>query len=135
MTYGARTQFSTGTPWEPIMGYSRAVRVGDHVVVSGTTATGADGKLVGVGDVLAQTRQAIANVAFALSRLGARLEDVVRTRLFVTDISQWELIARGHGEAFGSICPACTMVEVRRLIDPQMLIEVEADAIVVRNEQ
>jgi enamine deaminase RidA (YjgF/YER057c/UK114 family) len=126
-----RTNFATGTPWEPIVGYSRAVRVGSMVFVSGTTATGSDGSLVGRGDPGAQTRQVLANVRAALERAGARLEDVVRTRIFVTDIAQWEAIGRAHGEVFGTIRPATAMVEVSRLIDPDMLVEIEADAVIV----
>lgn len=125
-----RTNLDTGTRWEPVVGYSRAVRVGRHVFVSGTTATDADGKLVGIGDAYAQAKQILGNIARALERLGARMDDVVRTRIFVTDIAQWQAVARAHGEVFGSIRPACTMVEVKGLIDPDMLLEIEADAAV-----
>ncbi|HLA24201.1 MAG TPA: RidA family protein [bacterium] len=125
---GARVNIATGTKWEPVVGYSRAVRVGNLVFVSGTTATDDRGAIVGT-DVYAQTAQVLRNIKNALERAGARLDDVVRTRIFLTDISAWEQVGRAHGEVFGAIRPATAMVEVRRLISPEILVEIEADAV------
>lgn len=125
-----RVTVSTGAPWEETVGYCRAVRFGNHVAVSGTAPVGDDGEVVGVGDAYLQARRCIEIIERALHELGASLENVVRTRMFVTDISQWAAIGKAHGEAFGAIRPATSMVEVSALIDPAMLVEIEADAIV-----
>jgi enamine deaminase RidA (YjgF/YER057c/UK114 family) len=125
-----RQMVSSGTPWEPLVGYSRAVRVGNWVAVAGTTAAAEGGGAVGGDDIQEQAREALRRIGLALQHLGAGLDDVVRTRIYVTDISRWEDVGRAHGEVFATIRPATSMVEVSRLIDPALLVEIEADAVV-----